>query len=331
MANWAEQVDRRAAILLDQMLAARTLALRFGEDPIALVEPYRVMLHALYEDELSFAHLVDRSDLVARFEGRAVESDVPSMGIVSYAFTTLREQVGKVARAMAGLSSSSARLPSDVNLGLSGLARGSLIVGVCVPQPNQIAKGDNITVFDETDLLYQTIRKAVKGVALITRYIQDGDISDELEKGIPDPAMRDAILVAAERISPTGKKGIDAVSLFSSETEGLGHPLTSKTRKALRTRLARPISKEDSAIFEGVVREIDLDSRRFEIRGVDGIKAIRCVYGQDKVQEARYWLDKRVKVAGPCEYVDDFPRLMNAESIYVIGPRNLTQEHLSFG
>jgi len=330
MANWVEQVDRRAAILLDQMIAARALALRFGEDPITLAEPYRAMLHTLYEDELPFARLVDRSDLVARFEGRAVEGDVPSIGIVTYAFTTLREQVSKVARAMIGLSSSSARLPSDVNLGLSGLARGSLIVGICVPQPNQTAKGENSTVFDETDLLYQSIRKAVKGVALITRYIQDGDISNDLERGIPDPAMRDAVLVAAERISPTGKKGIDAVSLFSSETNGLGHPLTSETRKALRRRLARPISKEDIANFQGVVREIDLDSRRFEIRGIDGIKAIRCVYGIEKAQEARHWLDRKVNVAGPCEYIDNLPRLMRAESIQVIEERNWAQNRLSF-
>jgi len=85
--------------------------------------------------------------------------------------------------------------------------------------------------------------------------------------------------------------------------------------------LARPVKVKSSGKFEGTVREIDLDARRFEIRGVIGAGAIRCVYDNRWHRLVRETLDARITVSGSYETLgNQVPRLIQVSSIELVKP-----------
>ena len=130
MGEWVEQVERRAAIVLDQMAAVRALALKFGDDPFEMTASYRSMLRDLYDEDMPLARLLDRADLVAWFEGKAVQGGAPPVDTVKYACETLRQQIQQITKAMMGLTAETRpHWSAGLELGLSGLAKGSLIMG----------------------------------------------------------------------------------------------------------------------------------------------------------------------------------------------------------
>ena len=88
-------------------------------------------------------------------------------------------------------------------------------------------------------------------------------------------------------------------------------PLTSESRKVLRKAVAQPVKASDTATFTGVVRAIDLDAKRFEIRHVKEIDggSVRCIYKNVRVDD-KHLLDREVCVHGRYEPVDGRPRLI---------------------
>jgi hypothetical protein len=147
-------------------------------------------------------------------------------------------------------------------------------------------------------------------------------VDDAIREEFPDPAIRDTVMVAASRLAPTGRRGIDSVVFYGPEPQAVEpRPLTSRSRKVLELELARPVKVKSSGIFEGTVREIDLDARRFEIRGVSGAGAIRCVYDNRWDKLVREILDSRVTVSGSYETVgNQIPRLIQLGSIERVKP-----------
>ena len=74
-----------------------------------------------------------------------------------------------------------------------------------------------------------------------------------------------------------------------------------------------------SGSFEGFLREVDLDARRFEIRGVSGVGAIRCVYGPTHDQTVRRALDAKILVKGRYDTIDgQRPRFMAVDLLEVL-------------
>ena len=66
------------------------------------------------------------------------------------------------------------------------------------------------------------------------------------------------------------------------------------------------------------MREIDLDSRRFELRGIEDnlVQQVRCTYGPALDDVAREWLDNQIRVSGNVEHSPDGkPRLVRIENV----------------
>ena len=85
--------------------------------------------------------------------------------------------------------------------------------------------------------------------------------------------------------------------------------------------LVRPVVGKEVLQLEGTVREIDLDARRFEVRGVSDheIADIRCVYTNLGNVLPRRLLDARVRVRGLVERrSDEAPRLLAVDQIEVL-------------
>lgn len=267
------------------------------------------------------AKAMDNSDLVLRLQGPAVDAESPRLQIVTQAFTDIRDQVQRIAKAIIGLSPDTRGFPRHVELGLSGLAKGSLIVGVRVQTPEESQRGQTRQIFSGgDDQVYQAVRLAVRQLAIVTQHISDEGVDESLKEEIPDPGVRDIVVLSAQRLAPSGKRGIDRISLFSSELEsGKSLPLTPQIKRSLKRVVANPVNRTERGEFAGTVREIDLDARRFEIRGVRGAGAVRCIYPESYARAAHHWLDSEVLIKGFFERsTDGNPRLVEADHVEVL-------------
>lgn len=322
MGAWTNAVERKAAIIHSQMAMARALALANRANPEEISEPYLALLRTLYAEEFPFAQLADSSDLVARFRGPAVDIHDPTVSIVISLFSDLREQIRSIAKSIVGLASDKRMLwPAQLDPHLSGVAHGSLLVGVSVSPPaSDTAKGHQYEIEGASEQMFESVRSAVRSLSLVAHYIKDGGVSDAIREAFPDPAIRDTVLVAAKRLAPSGRRGIDSVSFSSPETgQDRVDTLTSKSRFALAQALVSPVKVSTIGTFDGLVREVDLDARRFEIRGVSGIGAIRCVYGPMHDEVVRAALDAKIRVSGRYETVEgQRPRFVAVDTLEVL-------------
>lgn len=322
MGMWTEAIETRARIIHAQLAAARHLASTHGADPESVSEPYLQLLRSLYSDEYQFAQIADSADLVARFTGPAVSRRDPSVSIVAGVFTDLRDQIRGIAKSIVGLSDSSRlRWPSELDPHLSGVAYGSLIIGVSVPRPSDFPEpGEQFALPAMSDAVFESVRSAVRSLSNVARYLDDQKLDESIFEEYPDPAIRDTVLVAASRLAPSGRRGIEAVMLTDSDNgRGETPALTSSSRKTLNQALAKPLRMSGVGEFEGVVREIDLDARRFEIRQVRGAGAIRCIYDPRMHDQVRGILDSQVRVTGGFEtFADRAPRLVAVETIKIV-------------
>lgn len=321
MGIWTDSVELKASIIHSQLAAARSLAAGHNGSIEEVSQPYLTLLRSLYADEFPFAQLVDTADLVARFSGPAVDVNDPTVSIVISVFSDIREQIRSIARSVVGLATDrQVRWPSNLDPHLSGIARGSLVVGVSVAPPSLPAARAQLELDGVSDQVFASIRTAVRSLATVARHVGESGMDATFREAFPDPAVRDTVLVAAKRLAPTGRRGIDSVSFFSDEsTETASGSLTPKSRAVIVGALLVPVFQPGVGAFIGVLREIDLDARRFEIRGVDGVGSIRCAYSERHDEVVRTALDARVKVAGGYEALTSGrPRLLAVESIQLL-------------
>ena len=323
MGGWINAIEAKARIIHQELQSARELALRMGQEPDAISGPYLDMLAKLYREDFAYASLADQADLVARFTGPGVARPEPPVSLVTGAFSKLRTQIQHIAKSIAGLEDKKVRWPEHLDPHLSGLAYGSLVVGMRVPRPGEVDSQGQLVLEGVTDGLYAAVRDAVRSLPVIPRLIQEEGVSDEVYSLFPDPAVRDTVMLAAQKLAPSkSSKGI--TDLFLScpgEEEIAPPPLTKKSREILRQSLNQPSSKRSSGTdsFEGVVREIDLDALRFEIRGTRYQRGIRCIYDERHKGQAREILDCTVRVSGSFEAAaDEQPRLVAVEAIKIL-------------
>jgi hypothetical protein len=178
-----------------------------------------------------------------------------------------------------------------------------------------------------SDGLYRAVQTAVQSLPAIPRLIQDGQISDAIYDQFPDPAVRDTVMVAARRLAPSARnKAISELFLSgpqASEELGPIQALTKQSRQVLGRSLNTPSSRREKSNgeFEGVVREVDLDARRFEIRGRGASSGMRCIYEPVYDSQIIGMLNAAVRVKGSYEAAaDEQPRLVRVEQIIVTLP-----------
>lgn len=321
--EWVRQVEAKARLIHGQIAAARSLAEQHGAASGDVTEGYYELLNRLYDEEYAFAQLADSSDLVARFIGPSVASTDPTVTLVTSVFADLRDQLRGVAKSIVGLGTGArVRWSSQLDPHLSGLTQGSLVIGVSIPNPSIRRDPGQSELDGISDQLVESVRAAIGSLILVPSFVGDEGVGAEIVDQIPDPAIRDTVLVAASRLAPSGRKGIESVEFFGREPGSRSKALTTKSRRTLNQALARPVLARATGSFEGVVREIDLDARRFEIRRVQGAGAIRCVYSSQQDRLVRELLDAQVRVNGRYEsYGDKDPRLLAVDEISVVAQR----------
>lgn len=319
--SWVQQVERRARLLHSEIAEIRLRAAEFGINPDSASESFYQLLGELYSDELPLAKARDNSDLLLHIEGPAVDGS-PRVSIVSGVFNNVKGQVRDLTKAIAGVMPAKRITSSEIDLALSGLAKGSLFIGFSVPLPNS-GTGQQ-TLLGVDDPLYRATKSALQVINTVTHSIEDADNEDAVRKvshDIVDPKIRDAALVAVRRIAPSRRSGVSKIGVTSNSESRLPADLTPLSRLQIGNMLQAPVTSKEVFELEGRVREIDLDARRFELRGIENniVRDIRCVYYDLNGIDPRMLLDSMVRVRGRVERrPDEAPRLLAVERISLV-------------
>lgn len=321
MTTWSEQIERRARLLHTEIAAWQSRAAELGVDPEQACAPFYEMLSAIYSEDFPLAKAKDNSDLLLHVEGRAVEGS-PRISLVSGLFNNVKTQVRDLTKAIAGIVPD-VRVPiEDVDLGLSGLAKGSLFVGFNVPLPRERENHENLLGAEDT--LYKATKDALRIINTVSHTIEMGDedaATRHVAEVVDDPKVRDAALVALRRIAPSGKKGVSRIGVTSAQENRRPAELTPEVRSQIGRMLLKPVAGKEELQLQGTIRGIDLDAKRFDLRWIVDHKwqDVRCVYTNVSGIEPRKLLDAQVVVRGLVERrSDEAPRLMAVETIEVL-------------
>lgn len=319
--KWANEVHEKARLIHSQIAVLQQKASEAGDAAPQLAkilcEPYFRILEQLYNNELPWAQAMDDSDIVVRLRGPAADEPAPRVKLIADTFDSIRQQVQSIARALAGVTHSTAtKFAQDLDIGLSGFARGSIVLGLRVRSRDEVSQG---SLLDDSDQLLQATRRAVRLLGEVPRYVGESGIDDRFNQLFDDPGLRDAVLVAATQLAPTGQRGIDVVDFAVPDSPSRRESMTPRTRKMLRQSLAKPVKDPVAGSYTGVVRELDLDLRRFELRQMSSVPSLRCVYTDMSDDKARALLNSTVRVSGAVEMNSvGAPRLMQIETVEIL-------------
>lgn len=321
MDTWVEQINKRARILIDQIVAARAATLDSKVELGWLEAQYRTLLEQLYAQEYAAAHLRDTSDLVIRAEGPGTNHDGPSLRSFTWLSEHVRRQLAKLSRAVLPLTNADAKaVARKLGWTFTGYAPGSITLGFALKTP-EVQAG-----FEEADAAaFNVIRTAAQSIATISQYVGESELDPGLIEEISDPALRDAAIVAAWQLSPTPRSGIHTVEV-ASRAGGYGS-LSQRERMVLKQSVVSPLfRKTEYGSFVGKLRAADLDKHRLVLRDVPGVGSIRCAIGDDLGPVAQKHFGGHVRVAGNYEADrDGRPRMMRVERIESL-PEPLTPQ-----
>lgn len=313
--TWREQLDQQARRLHQQIAATQRLVLDSGGNTELLDQacaPYYKLLDNLYTDDLPLAQAMDTSDLLLHLDGSGLQTVNPRLSLVAGVFGDVRKQVSGMIKLLAGAIHENLSLPKEIDLGLCSFARGSLYLGFSLPEPGQNYK------FLSGDPLVAASREALHALGQLTSDLESTDAYEKVRHEFPDPMLRDAGLTAVAHLAPSGRRGIETVDLTGKcLPDNHWRRLTLQTRQRVKEWLDKPVLGEELVTLSGIVREIDLDARRIELRQIDStaIASLRCIYPAAHDRDAKSWLDHPIKVAGRVETFQGKPRLMQVESI----------------
>lgn len=259
--------------------------------------PYIAKLDELYAEGYALARLRDDADLLVHAEGPAAADHSPRLDVVTWLFSG----IGKHLRALAQAVLEATDLPpavarKQIDLRLSGMAPGSLWAGFKMQLPEAPLLGD-----DERAAV-DIVRRAVRALPTVARHVTDTDVRAEIADELPDPALRDASLMAAYALAPTGRRGVHTLEIDARSGRGdfSRGVLDVRDRVVLgeTVRKSPMMRNTRTGTLVGEIREVDLDANRFKLRTETGL--VRCAYSLG-LTEARKFLGAGTKVHGTYE------------------------------
>ncbi len=299
MVTHANNVRAQAALLLGNAMAVpnSVWSMLTLEQKKQAIDVYISKIEELMTDELSLAKVRDDSDVVVHAEGpalnarnwnfRAFNSVVDSLNAV------LRTVVADNLFKFSSNAITSKIIRQQVNIQVTGFAPGSLVVGAKVSIPEE-------TGFFKFEDIEQVIHGAVNSVPRAGAFVTSEGISGDISDALDDPAIRDSAIVAASILSPSGRVGVDEITVSATDGDKLLKAvLTPEKRHILRKAIRTgAIGKNSGNVkIKGIVREVNLDTKRFSLRSDEGC-LVRCFLGGLGQTLAKQMLDKEVIVQG---------------------------------
>lgn len=299
--SWEHVARERARLLQRNLASLRAWVDKAGFDDAAeaeqtfelLAKSSLALLDEITFRDLPLARLLDQADLVLHVEGDAA-AGVVRASLVSRFLTGMQRSLARVMRQLALDVKVDGQ--GAVDLGFLGTAPGSLYIGFALPRPEDMGLLPGVMGADSIALA----GRALKLLSAGTLAAAEDASFDRLAQEVPDPRVRDAVLLAVNELAPTKASGVSLVEL--SGRAGAVAAMTPGTRKQSAVLLKESAARAKiRATYVGVVREIDLDLKRFELRGVDNIRTLRCAYDMPDEGVPKTWVDRRVIVQGLVE------------------------------
>jgi hypothetical protein len=128
----------------------------------------------------------------------------------------------------------------------------------------------------------------------------DEDLS-QIGRRFPQEHLRKALLSELQRVVPRPRGELELVEFSGPRIESISGRATVGLERATRTRLNSAIDNlvhEESQTHDGVLREIDLDSKTFALRNPGALEQKQCRFEDELIDAAKEALDKRVQVTG---------------------------------
>ena len=326
---WLHEAITRAHMLHQQMDAAQAVAsasrmaeLR-GMDVAGPDSPYMLKLAGFYAQELALARLLDCADLLVRAEGPGVSGARPRLASFNWLCSMVDRQIKQLAGSILPMLEADKKLAvQELDLRLCGMAQGSLYAGFSL-EGLSLTAGEGLLSKESDDELLAQIRRAIHCLPIVPQFVGPDSIDTAaLAAAIPDPAIRDAAMVATLQLAPTGSRGIHTLDIASpkssDESARRSQSLGQLQRVVLKETLRHGavLNKPKTGKFTGTLRALDLDGRAV-LSGIgSGISALRCSVPSDIANASKALLGEMVTVSG--QYEEDRtgkPRLMRASQI----------------
>jgi len=315
--NWVKQTHKSAEILHAQLAEARKMADQGIPNAEKMVAIYQREIERHYEESLPLSRLLDESDIICHAEGPATRSFGARTNAVIWMYDQIRRRVKDVAIAAATELQSQREIANrDLHMLITGTAPGSLYTGFKLASASLYGDYDGPALLPIDHLEF--MRTGIRMLPEIPDFISMQGVTEGLYELIPDPALRDAALIAAYHLSPTTRRGIDTLELSIPGQQGKNKPFTPLSREIIKQSgaLTRGVlGKVQTGSFHGSLRGVDLDNNRFILRGVPGIGSIRCAMEIDQ-GTARKYIGNDVIVTGDYEAtVSGRPAMLRVNSI----------------
>ncbi len=314
MENRSSIVLGKAEAIHEQMASILRLAEKFGDsgsDELkAALNRYQRELHNLYAEELPIARLKDNSDLLVRAVGVSADHDAPMLKAVAFVADKVRTNLGQLSKSVSPMLK---KIPTgNLPWVFNGFAHGSIMMGFSLQKPTEEiekALGDE---------LYEALSTTAQDIAFVPQFIDDVDVNTAIAEVITDPAIRDAVLIAAHNLSPTANIGLHTIEV-GSRTGGYGE-LTMKSRQVLSGVIKKPkLLHKKHGSFTGVLEAADLGAGRLVMRNIidaTDVSAIRCLVPSSLRETIKKGFGELVTITG--EYETDStgkPRLFTVDTI----------------
>ncbi len=314
MNSWKEQLERQARSLIREIASLESYL--DPEGPSSTLDELFATLQRIYVADLPLADLRDSSDLIIRLNGDAF-NDRPRLQLVTSIFENVTSRVTELTKVILGRWADGRVSPSSLDLSLSGMARGSLLFGLSADMDRKGAS----PLLRDSDTLFVSTREALDAIDIVAHLVEPNEEKVELQEvseRIENPRIRDAALLAVQRLAPSGRRGIDTFAVSSRDEKPAR--LNSEHRRAIRESLFKPVIHGEDIELLGYVREIDLDAHRFDLRGIDDeqIRDVRCAYRHLPDIRGRDLLGSYVRVSGLVERTaDGVPRLLSVKNVQI--------------
>jgi hypothetical protein len=296
-----ERLAGKAAIWHGQIAGIMSLARAQNVDVPDLSVYYR-KLFALFEEEGALAFLEDHSDILVHAAGPTLDgANAPPLDVVNWLFNGVQLQFrGLVTAALASKVSDAAKLAAKIPVRLAGVSPGIMYAGFKL-EPRRESLPDMFGD-ESSEQVVSDVRQAVESLTIIPSYLTDVDVSEGIADELTDPAIRDAALMAAYRLAPSGKKGVHTLAFSTPNCDRAPAQLGIRDRVVLRdTVVKRPIMRRTHrGAFIGKLRGVDLDRTRVLLRDVEGVGTLRCALALSE-ETARQLIGRTVRVIGQYE------------------------------
>ncbi len=326
------QNDDQLKVVRDQVTRAESALESLRRDVLPQnVRMYQVMsescvdtilqLRAQIDAYLGINLIPDNADLVISLEGDHVGLGRTSAAVVARFIDAFRrgiqsavEIVGSVKRQAIGRRRE--RWVEQIcDLPIVGLAPGSVKVMLAEPQEQSLFSAEHREALRKAiDLLFKGLTWADPGNA------ESAVSSFEQESS----ENKQAILAVITQLLPPRSGEVTRVSFLRRATPGRNDAhysatLTRESRIRIRSALEKFVPESQFTEMSGVIREIDLDDRSFELRvRENGGDDVRFGYGPELDDSVKEALDCRVIVTGSSEIDRKGKAKLIADSIEIL-------------